>query len=311
MAKLFLSHASSDKTFVRTLKRSLERLGHDIWLDETNIQVGVSIPKALQTGIEAADFVAVVLSKNSVESGWVEEEWQAKYWDGVSKRQVTILPVLLEDCKIPTFLRHKRYADFRGHYEVGLVQLANSLTLRPEISGVTEYFADFVDIGDEWERLFKNAHELDLVIMYGRTWRNTYLKHIRNMLKRPGGQLRIVLPEVKTASPLLRLYAERLNTTERTLFGRIEDAKTEFKDLRKWGHVEIYTTPFYLNHALYLFDHAGVLAFYAFRTHRCPTPALVVREGDLLNFLRKDFEWLVAPENPTRRVFARQSKRKS
>ena len=35
-----------------------------------------------------------------------------------------VLPVVLEDCAIPCFLRPKRHADFRGDYAVGVAQLA-------------------------------------------------------------------------------------------------------------------------------------------------------------------------------------------
>jgi hypothetical protein len=53
---------------------------------------------------------------------------------------------------------------------------------------------DFVDIGDDWESLFAASSTLDLAIMYGATWRNTYRENLNALAARPGGRLRVVLP---------------------------------------------------------------------------------------------------------------------
>ncbi|WP_404821965.1 toll/interleukin-1 receptor domain-containing protein [Oerskovia merdavium] len=65
----------------------------------------------------------MLMSKASMESGWVEAEWMARYWDEVSDRKVRIIPVLLEDCGIPTLLRGKKYADFRSDYSLGIEEV--------------------------------------------------------------------------------------------------------------------------------------------------------------------------------------------
>lgn len=91
---VFLSHSSEDKPFVRELATRLILYGVKVWLDE-------------------ADFFAVVLSGNSINSEWVQKELQAAMQKELSKRKVVVLPLLLEDVDIPTFLRDKVYADFR------------------------------------------------------------------------------------------------------------------------------------------------------------------------------------------------------
>ncbi len=69
----------------------------------------------------------MVLSHHSADSSWCEHEWYAKYWEEVASRQTLVLPVLLDDCPLPFFLRPKRYADFRLEYAIGLAQLAITL----------------------------------------------------------------------------------------------------------------------------------------------------------------------------------------
>lgn len=105
----------------------LNALGYRPWLDEWEILGGESIPSRISEGLEEADFVLVVMSKSSTSSQWVENEWQAKYWKEISARQVFIVPLLLDDCSIPTLLAPKKYIDFRGDYAEALEVLVKSL----------------------------------------------------------------------------------------------------------------------------------------------------------------------------------------
>jgi TIR domain-containing protein len=91
---IFISHSSKDKWFVRRDADDLKMLGHKIWLDERNIKVGQSIPRAIQQGLEQCAFVIIFLSPNSVFSHWVEIEWIAKFMIEVESGTVKILPGL-------------------------------------------------------------------------------------------------------------------------------------------------------------------------------------------------------------------------
>lgn len=125
--RVFLSHSSKDKEFVKWIAVDLGNAGHLPWLDEWEIRVGESIPTRVSEGIEQADAVAVVLSNNAVASRWVEREWQAKYWRELSEHRIMVLPILYQDCRIPTLLATKKYADFRSDYRSGLKQLLSAL----------------------------------------------------------------------------------------------------------------------------------------------------------------------------------------
>ncbi|MDO8769604.1 MAG: toll/interleukin-1 receptor domain-containing protein [Burkholderiaceae bacterium] len=126
-AKIFISHSSADKSFVRGLAVDLAAAGHQPWLDEWQILAGESIVERVGEGIEDADFVVVVLSKSAVLSKWVENEWQAKYWTEVNEKLVAVIPVVIDDCIIPALLRAKKYVDFRSDYTKALEVLTKSL----------------------------------------------------------------------------------------------------------------------------------------------------------------------------------------
>lgn len=127
MIQIFMSHSSKDKEFVRWLSQSLEEIGYQVWLDEWEIKVGESITGRVQDGLDKSQYLILVLSSSSVESGWVEKEWKAKYWDEIKNKQTIILPVLIEQCNIPTLLKDKRYANFSSNRTKALLELVSGL----------------------------------------------------------------------------------------------------------------------------------------------------------------------------------------
>ena len=114
--KLFISHSSKDKSFANFLYTDLKDAGCIPWLDEWDIVGGQSIPTEIEKGIDNSDFLLILLSKNSVESSWVRAEWESSIWDENKDKQVRVIPLLIEDCAIPRFLKSKKYIDFREDY---------------------------------------------------------------------------------------------------------------------------------------------------------------------------------------------------
>ena len=74
MSKIFLSHTSADKPFVRKLAADLRNNGHTVWIDEAEINIGDSLIGKIREGLDSVDYVAVVLSKASIQSEWVKKE---------------------------------------------------------------------------------------------------------------------------------------------------------------------------------------------------------------------------------------------
>lgn len=109
---IFLSHNSADKDFVRKLASALESYGIRAWVDEAEIRVGESLIWKISDAIEECDFVAAILSKNSVESNWVKKELEMAMTEELAGDRYKVLPIILDDAKIPLFLRGKLYADF-------------------------------------------------------------------------------------------------------------------------------------------------------------------------------------------------------
>lgn len=126
MTKLFISYSSKDIELVKRLAADLKELGHDVWLD-TELAVGENILTTIEQKVSKADYLVVVLSQTSVASKWVKLEWQTKLWAEVEQSNYQILPVLIENCNIPEFLKKKHFADFRQNYSIGLVKLNEAI----------------------------------------------------------------------------------------------------------------------------------------------------------------------------------------
>lgn len=129
LPSVFLSHNHSDKPFVRRLAADLNHQGIRVWLDEAEIKVGESLIEKIRNGIDEVDFIAVVLSPNSVASPWVQREVDVAMNHEIAGRRVRVLPLMYRTCDLPGFLLGKRYADFTedSRYPSALEDLVRSL----------------------------------------------------------------------------------------------------------------------------------------------------------------------------------------
>ena len=129
MSKIFLSHTSDDKPFVRKLAGDLRRYNHTVWIDEAEINIGDSLISKIREGLDSVDFVAVVLSKKSIESPWVQKEIEIASTREIDEKKVVVLPLLIEDVELPGFLKGKFYGDFSdsNKYDEKLAVLLRSL----------------------------------------------------------------------------------------------------------------------------------------------------------------------------------------
>lgn len=126
--KIFISHSSRDKPFVRRVVDDLKIRGHCLWFDETAIKAGDSIPREIQKGLQESSYVIVFLSKHAVTSSWVEVEWMGKFWEEINSKKRVVIPVLLEHCEIPFFLRTKKHINFSECYETALGDIIKAIT---------------------------------------------------------------------------------------------------------------------------------------------------------------------------------------
>ncbi len=112
-SSVFLSHATADKPFVRMVAGDIAASGSDVWIDEVEMRDGDSLIRRISDGLAHANYVLAFLSGASAASTWVREELEIAETRGIQDQRVVVLPALLDDAPLPTFLGHRRCCDFR------------------------------------------------------------------------------------------------------------------------------------------------------------------------------------------------------
>lgn len=126
--KIFISHTKKDKPFVRQLVSMLKKDGIDTWFDEVEIKIGESIHQKVNEGLKQSDFFAVVLSKSSIQSKWVQEELSsASSMEKYNSSGIYVLPIQIEECDIPPLLLDRRYANFKDDPDSAYQELVDAI----------------------------------------------------------------------------------------------------------------------------------------------------------------------------------------
>jgi len=124
---IFISYSHADELIVNKLAARLVKLHANVWVDTWELNVGDSILNKVQDAISESSALLVILSKASVESEWCKKELSAGLMRELDEKRVVVLPVLVEDCEIPLFLREKMYADLRTDFERGLHNIHDAI----------------------------------------------------------------------------------------------------------------------------------------------------------------------------------------
>ncbi|MEI8225852.1 MAG: toll/interleukin-1 receptor domain-containing protein [Bacteroidota bacterium] len=109
--KVFISHSSTDKRFVRTLKDDLNENNIETWFDEDELDIGDSLADKLEIALDQSSHFLIILSPTSINSEWVNFEIQKAIKNKTNKSIQKILPVKYKECDIPNELSLLLYAD--------------------------------------------------------------------------------------------------------------------------------------------------------------------------------------------------------
>jgi hypothetical protein len=139
---IFISYSHANRDFVDKLAGQLVREKVHVWLDRWELSLGDSLIDKVQDAVQGAGALLVVLSKASVESEWCKKELTAGLFRELDEKRVVVMPVLLEDCAVPMFLRDKFYADFRTDFDAGLRTVLEGVAKISNASLAREISAD-------------------------------------------------------------------------------------------------------------------------------------------------------------------------
>ena len=141
---IFLSHASQDKAPVRELCERLKADGFDPWLDEERLLPGMNWDMEIEKALRASDSILLCFSSLSVEKeGYIQREYKRamRYQEEKPEGAIYVIPVRLDKCDLPYFIREVQFVDFPDGYDRLVVSLnlrSGKLTSAPPIPAKKE-----------------------------------------------------------------------------------------------------------------------------------------------------------------------------
>ncbi|EPF1459984.1 toll/interleukin-1 receptor domain-containing protein [Pseudomonas aeruginosa] len=148
---VFISYSHADKEKIDKIAGHLVRKRASVWVDRWELKPGDSLINRIQEAVEGSSALLIMLSPASVDSGWCKRELTAGLLRELEEKRVVTIPVLLEDCNIPLFLRDKMYADFRTDFDAGMNALLEAVAghANPDQSRI-EDVDGYLDWSTDW-----------------------------------------------------------------------------------------------------------------------------------------------------------------
>jgi hypothetical protein len=120
--KLFISYSRAQTPFVDRLADQLEDRGYSLWLDYQSLVPAKPWLQQIESWIDAAEVVLLIVSKESIASKNVEPEWKR----AVARNKRVIL-LIFEAVPLPEDLQSCEWIDVRHNYPRALQQLVKQI----------------------------------------------------------------------------------------------------------------------------------------------------------------------------------------
>jgi hypothetical protein len=123
---VFISHASKDAALAMRIENSLEENGLTVWLDHSEIRLGVLLRKELETAIKDSRVLILLWSKTAAQSRWVKAEILTAF-----HRNKFILAVVRDSTPLPYFLQNTIYLNLRSPHSGWIERLRRAVCESP------------------------------------------------------------------------------------------------------------------------------------------------------------------------------------
>ncbi len=93
----FISYSHKDEEFVLKLWNDLQNSGVRCWYAPESLDIGDKFREKIEDAIQSFDKLIIVLSKNSIASGWVEDEIETVMEKEYGMHEPLVLPIRLDN----------------------------------------------------------------------------------------------------------------------------------------------------------------------------------------------------------------------
>ena len=123
---VFISHASEDNAAARRLTKRLQADGFDPWLDLDRILPGQDWNLEIEKALRASGAILLCFSEVSIsKEGYIQREYKRamRILEEKPEGTIFVIPVRLDDCKMPNFISELQWVDYPDDYERLLLSL--------------------------------------------------------------------------------------------------------------------------------------------------------------------------------------------
>ncbi|MBB5638242.1 hypothetical protein HDE68_004171, partial [Pedobacter cryoconitis] len=114
-SKVFLSYAANDRKKIDFLKNGLIENGFSV-LSDSLIAPGTNWHKIISYELNASDYLIICLTTKMFADGPFTFDYNKAFVSEAKKRDITIIPILLDDILMPDALKEFVYLDFRKNH---------------------------------------------------------------------------------------------------------------------------------------------------------------------------------------------------
>jgi hypothetical protein len=142
----FISYSAKDQEFAERLHADLQNKDVRCWFAPHDLPIGAKTWDAIDQAMKLRDKLLLILSKNSIDSEWVEDEVQKAFAEERDRKALVLFPVRIDDVVMETpepwarKLRDQRHiGDFRrwkdhDAYKGSLERVLRDLTITPKVT---------------------------------------------------------------------------------------------------------------------------------------------------------------------------------
>lgn len=124
---VFVSHSSANAAAAKRVGKALDAVGCGVWLDSSDIRLGVLLRNELHEAIQKSRAVVLLWSEPASKSRWVAAEILTAF-----HLDRFIIPCVVDDAPLPQFLGNSVYLDLRKNETDALGQLARAVENAPK-----------------------------------------------------------------------------------------------------------------------------------------------------------------------------------
>jgi TIR domain len=98
----FISYSTKDDDFAKRIHTDLQNSGVRCWFAPHDMPVGAKIWDAIDEEIKLRDKLLLILSRNAIDSNWVEDEVQKAFAEERERKQPVLFPIRIDDTVMET-----------------------------------------------------------------------------------------------------------------------------------------------------------------------------------------------------------------